>query len=138
MCRERLTAVANWLTWWVMNRRYQKFIERMPFLTAAPPGRLRLDGDDGVDEGGGVDQPENLVELLAGAPERRVRQEELFELASPAEGGGHPRRAAAHLLVDLGPDPGEVGPVGVVVRGSRLRRTGSSVTSGASGCVRQT
>jgi hypothetical protein len=64
-----------------MKRRYQKFMERMLFLTTAPPGRLDSTGTTGSMKAAAVDQPEHLVELLAGAPERRVLEEELFELA---------------------------------------------------------
>ena len=52
---------------------------------ASLDGRARRplgpDGNDGIDEGGGVDHPQGLFEVPAPAGDRGVGQEELVELA---------------------------------------------------------
>ena len=127
MCRDRLTAVANLLTWWVMKRRYQKFSERTPFLMAAPPGRLDSTGTTGSMKAARVDQPQHLVQLLPGAPEGGVAQEELLELALRLRRQVPRGPPPPDLVVDLGPDPGQIAPVGLVDTGCGCGRVGRPV-----------
>ena len=64
MCRARLTAEADWLIWCVSHPTYQmKWSGAHALLDDSTRGPLGLDGDDGVDEGGGVDHPQRVAEV---------------------------------------------------------------------------
>ncbi len=67
------------------------------------------------------------MEFLTGASERRVLEEERFEFALHLGGEITRGATASDLGVDLGLDPGEIGPIGVLDAGHDDGRPGGDV-----------